>query len=231
MRLTWYSSDQIDPRIAIGILAISLGVIVFGSSISVLAVLLFQSILVYVSSQKRRFSALFLPIVFIGAILIVLHLFGVISRLDLILGFARAFILLLLFSWFFSSISPTRLTQALVWFRIPYYWAWTISSTYRFIGLFSQETSNLRQVFLMRGVPLDGNLRERIRNTPMIIIPLFYRTQMRSLQLSEALFVRNWFPTAQRTFLEPIVFLDRVNLIWILVLVSSTMVLLLSGMF
>ena len=108
------------------------------------------------------------------------------------------------FNWFFLNIKPESLTKALIWFKLPYHWAWTISSAYRFIALYQRETTELINAQLIRGVPLDGNVIEKIKSLGSLIIPLVYRTQILSQQFGEALFARSWIPAGKKSFLYPL---------------------------
>jgi energy-coupling factor transporter transmembrane protein EcfT len=103
----------------------------------------------------------------------------------------------ILFSWFYLGVSPHDLTRALVWYKIPYPWAWTLSSSFRFIDLYIRETRDIYIAQLLRQIPLDGSLPNRLKFLPSVILPLIIRTQIRTNQLTEALYIRGWNPNSK----------------------------------
>ena len=119
----------------------------------------------------------------------------------------------LLYSLFYTEISPENLTKALIFFKIPYKFAWTISTAYRYIFLFVNESKDLRNMLIIRGVPIEGNIFEKLRNLPLLMNLLVFRTNYIALKFSEALFAKNWSPYGIKTFYKPLNIKSKLNLL------------------
>ena len=114
---------------------------------------------------------------------------------------------------FYSEVSPEELTKALIYFRIPYQYAWTISTAYRYIFLLASDSRDIRDALLVRGIPLDGNILQKIQNLPILVSVLLFRTNYLTLKFTEALFAKNWSPIGTKTFLHPLNIKSKINLI------------------
>ena len=118
----------------------------------------------------------------------------------------------------------------MVWLHLPYTWAWTIAASFRYINLFQRETNEIVEAQLMRGVPLDGSLRDKLKWVPAILIPLVYRLHVRTIQLTEALYAKAWLPKGPKTFLYPLQLATPRNLLFLTgFLLYHGYVLMLSG--
>jgi energy-coupling factor transport system permease protein len=193
----------IDARLAIFFLLFGIFEIFFFTHfLSILSFLIFYLIL-YLNLSNKRIKQLLLILTTSMAMVIIVNLIiNFLTIPNLIFLILRLWILNIVFSWFFLNTSPNDLMKALIWFKIPYRWAWTISGTFRFIHLFKRETEEIISAQLVRGIPLDGTIIERINHVPSIIIPLVIRTNTRTQQLAEALFARGWLPVGKKTFLH-----------------------------
>lgn len=127
----------------------------------------------------------------------------------------------LLYSLFYNEVSPENLTKALIFFKIPYKFAWTISTAYRYIFLFVNESRELRNVIIIRGVPIEGNIIEKLRNLPLLMNLLVFRTNYMALKFSEALFAKNWSPYGIKTFYRPLNIKSKLNFIIVGLLLLS----------
>lgn len=114
---------------------------------------------------------------------------------------------------FYSEITPEDLTKALIYFKIPYQYSWTIATAFRYIFLLTNDSKEVKNALLIRGVPLDGNLFEKIKNLPFIIKLLLVRTNYLTMKFTEALFAKNWTPYGTKTWLYPLNVIEKQNLI------------------
>ena len=155
-------------------------------------------------------------IILVGSVVMLYALnliFHFLTEEQLYLSISRIWAFNTAFTWYYLATSPENLTKLLVWLRIPYRWSWTISSAFRFITLFATETIELRNAHLVRGIPLDGNILQRVKYLPSLIIPLTYRIHLRRQQFAEALFARGWIPIGEKSFLHPLKFNEPINII------------------
>ncbi len=120
--------------------------------------------------------------------------------------FALAMVIRLLalvtaFSIFFQTVHPDDLGQALVKLKVPYNFAWALSTAYRFVPTLAKEAQTIMDAQMSRGLELQsGNLIKRIKNFIPIIIPLFVSSIRRAWQLAEAMDSRAWGASKKRTF-------------------------------
>ncbi len=109
-----------------------------------------------------------------------------------------------LFNWFLIIVDPDLLTQALIAFKIPYKYAWQVSLAYRFLPMFQEESQQLYNAQVSRGVPLDRGFFTRLRFISSLIIPLLVMSQDKSNRFAEALLARDWDPDSPNTFIFPL---------------------------
>ncbi len=209
------TKNQVDPRLALIFLVSGSVVIFYFNNTLLLLLILFFYVLLYLNLQHKRLKQVLMVLIFSTLMLIVINLiFNYLAQQELTLAVLRLCTLNVAFSWFFLNTSPEDLTKALIWFKIPYRWAWTFSGAYRYINLFKRETEEIIDAQLVRGIPLDGSIKERLRHLSSIIIPLVYRTNVRTQQLAEALFARCWIPAGNKSFLHPLNFKTKSNFLY-----------------
>jgi energy-coupling factor transport system permease protein len=109
-----------------------------------------------------------------------------------------------LFNWFLTQVEPDDLAKALWALHIPYNFAWQISLAYRFIPMFQEESQNIYNIQISRGIPLDGNIIAKLKYLPSMSVPLIVMTQDKANLFSEALFARNWNIKSPKTVLDPL---------------------------
>lgn len=131
---------------------------------------------------------------------------------SLVVIYLRIMSISVLYTFFYSEMNPENLTKALIYFKIPYRYAWTISTAYRYIFLFVNDSTDIKNALLIRGVPLDGSYIQKIKNLPFVINLLLFRTNYLSLKFSEALYSKNWTPHGTKTWLSPLNIKQKINL-------------------
>jgi energy-coupling factor transport system permease protein len=150
-----------------------------------------------------------------GVIFFILFWFFLdLSLNNLIIMYLRFISVSTVYILFYSEITPENLTIALIYFKIPYRFAWTISTAFRYIFLFVNDSKELKNALLIRGVPIDGNIIQRIRFLPLVISLLIFRTNYLAYKFSEALFSKNWSPYTSKTFFRNLnYFGEKINII------------------
>lgn len=144
---------------------------------------------------------LIFPIIVIG----LLQFFILNSSMEWIILTLLKFIgISFLFNWYLSVVSPDDLTKTLSSFHIPYRYAWQLSTSYRFLPYFVNETKRIYEAQISRGIPLDQGLLIRIKKIPTILIPLLSSTQNHANQFSELLYARNWDPYRKYNPIHPL---------------------------
>ena len=149
---------------------------------------------------------------------------------ELLLMHVRIISISILYMLFYSEITPEDLMKALIYFKVPYQYSWTISSAFRYIFLLTNDSKEIKNALLIRGVPLDGNLFEKIINLPFITNLLLFRTNYLTMKFTEALFAKNWTPYGTKTFLYPLNIKQKSNVIIGLLLLIVVMNLLMTLM-
>lgn len=206
--------SNIDPRLSLLVIVlVSIKIIISYSTLHVFAYFVL-SILLFVFLRDRKFKHLiiisFFPFIFF-LMLIILKIF---TPSVALFYFLRLLSISLLFTWFYLSMEPYTLVQTLVWYKLPYKWAWTVGASFRYIDIFINETKQIYQTLLLRSVPFDGNLIQKFRNLPYILIPLIYRVNIRQRELMRALFIRGWHSWGKKNFYYKINFFSLNNFLW-----------------
>ena len=146
-------------------------------------------------------------LVLLPLILLIIILNAVLLKVDYptTVGIAMALRLIILtavYGLFFQTVSPDDIAQMLVKFRLPFTFAWAISTAYRFIPTLANETDIIMAAQKSRGLQIDrGNIFKRARNMVPLLIPIFASAMRRSWQLAEAIESRGWNATKKRTYL------------------------------
>ena len=204
----------IDPRLTTFIVLIGIiGVLISPNIFLTSLFFIFFLILYEILPNKKNKQFLWVLILSVLLFYILNLVFHFLTEEQLYLSIARIWTFSEAFTWYYLATPPENLTKLLVWLHIPYHWAWTISSAFRFITLFSTETIELRNAHLVRGIPLDGTLVQRVKYLPSLIIPLTYRIHLRKQQFAEALFARGWVPIGEKSFIYPLRFNKPINII------------------
>ncbi len=183
------------------------------SLINQLLLLIFV-IIILLFRHKESFKFIIIICLFTGIMIFgFLHFFLVYPSTTLQLMFLRIIGISFVYLLFYSEISPENLAKALISFKVPYQYAWTISTAFRYIFLLANDSKEIKNALLVRGVPLDGNLFERIKNIPFVINLLLFRTNYQTMKFSEALFAKNWTPYGTKTWLYPLNLKQKQNAI------------------
>lgn len=191
----------IDPRLLIVFTIIYTVYTLLEQSISILLGITFVfTFLVAIRNFNllRKILILFL-ITGILSIIFLYFIFPIKSN-ELMLIYFRITSITGLYTVFYNEINPENLTKALIYFKVPYKYAWTISTSYRYIFLLIDESQEVKNALLIKGVPLDGNIVEKLKNLPVVISLLVFRTNYLSLKFTETLFAKNWSPYGKKTF-------------------------------
>ncbi len=206
-----YESDksilhQVDPRgKALFVVVITCITILFRELVPLLLILgaiIPLTFLAHFFKKWMRTILILLPlillIIIINALLLKVEYpttIGIIMALRLI-------ILTAVYGLFFQTVSPDDISQMLIKFRLPFTFAWAISTAYRFIPTLANETNIIMAAQKSRGLQIDrGNIFKRARNMVPLLIPIFASAMRRSWQLAEAIESRGWNATKNRTYL------------------------------
>ena len=169
--------------------------------------------LVLLIRNSSVYKYLVLLFIFTGLISVILFKFlSNLSNTEVMIIYIRIIGITILYTLFYSEITPENLTKALIFFKIPYRFAWTISTSYRYIFLLANDSIDIKNALLIRGVPLDGSVLDRIKNIPFIISLLLFRTNYLSIRFAEALFSKNWTPFGTKTVLHSLKFFQKENI-------------------
>lgn len=105
------------------------------------------------------------------------------------------------FNLLFQTIDPDDLAQAIGKLGVPYAFAWTFSTAYRFVPILAEEAQAVREAQVSRGLQIDqGNFISRLKKTLPLLIPLFASALRRAQELAEAMEARAWNPQMKRTY-------------------------------
>ncbi|MHA1770846.1 MAG: energy-coupling factor transporter transmembrane component T family protein [Candidatus Thorarchaeota archaeon] len=114
------------------------------------------------------------------------------------------------FSFFFLTVHPDELSQALIKLHVKYEFALAVSMAMRYVPTLGQDAYSIMDAQKSRGVELDkGNLLKRIRNIIPIIVPLIVVAIRRALSISESMESRGFGASGGRTYMEMIRFKRR----------------------
>ncbi len=196
----------IDPRVSLFtllsffILILLSPNLIFQSVLVVLFIFLY-SYLTSIRQMAKIWMLITIPTVFI----LILNWYFVSQDIDhLLLMVIRFWGMTWLFNWFLKQVEPDDLAKALWALRVPYNFAWQISLAYRFIPMFQEESQNIYNIQISRGIPLDGNIIIKLKYLPSMSVPLLVMTQDKANLFAEALFARNWNTKSTKTILNPL---------------------------
>ncbi len=133
------------------------------------------------------------------------------------------------FSFFFLTVHPDELSQALIKMHVKYEFALAVSMAMRYVPTLGQDAYAIMDAQKSRGVELDkGNLIKRIRNIVPIIVPLIVVAIRRALSISESMESRGFGASGGRTYMDMIQFRRKDWVIVTISLVGLILVLLLK---
>ncbi|NHJ03150.1 MAG: energy-coupling factor transporter transmembrane protein EcfT [Candidatus Heimdallarchaeota archaeon] len=210
-----------DPRVAILHLIGFFIIIFLETRIGWLTFIMLMFLVFYLTEASYR-KVLYVTLLLLipSVIILILNILFVSQDSDyLIVILIRFWGLAWLFNWFLYAVDPDLLTQALVSYKIPYKYAWQVSLAYRFLPMFQEESLQLYNAQISRGIPLDRGMISRLRFISSIIIPLVVMSQDKSNRFAEALTARDWDPDSPKAFLNPLK-MEKNDWLWI----SSTII-------
>lgn len=217
----------IDPRILI-IFSILYTIYIFIEQSPVnLALLTIVFLIILLLRHIGLIKQLIILFTFTGLMIFVI-LFAIFRLNPIVLSviFLRITSITTLYMLFYAEINPENLTKALIYFKVPYKQAWTISTSYRYIFFLVRESQEVKNALLLRGVPLDGNIFEKLKSLPIIVSQLVFRTNFLSIKFGETLFAKSWSPYGKKTWYLDLKFFDSIKMN-VLILILSLIVLIL----
>jgi energy-coupling factor transport system permease protein len=101
------------------------------------------------------------------------------------------------------TTDPNNLTVALVRLRLPYKFAFVISSTLRFFPLIFDEIRAVTETQRLRGyVPEDMGVRERLQTNAGVAVPVILGAMFKAQQIEVVLQARAFSGRPERTYLH-----------------------------
>ncbi|NHJ85531.1 MAG: energy-coupling factor transporter transmembrane protein EcfT [Asgard group archaeon] len=202
---------KIDPRVKfLYVIVFTCFTIYFRNMVPLL--MLLGLILPFIFLGKFIIKWLKAQVAFIPLLLLIIILNAFLNKTDYAtsIGIAmglRFIVLSAVFGLYFHTVSPDDISQMFIKFRLPYPFAWAISTAYRFIPTLSKETSIIVAAQKSRGLQIDrGNIFKRARNMIPLLIPIFSSAMRRSWQLAEAIESRGWNAIKKRTYIYSLKF-------------------------
>ena len=212
-----------DPRLAFFYLFTLLGLILFASNSNYISFLslLFLLWIINISGYKSILKIIQILIIPMVLIVIFQIIFLQSTEKWILLIVLKFLSISLVFNWYLIIVSPDDLTKTLYSFKVPYRYSWQISTAYRYLPYFINETKRIYEAQISRGIPLDQGLFTRMKNLPTIIIPLLSSTQNHANQFSELLYARNWNPHAEYSPIHPLKWEVLDNLLLLMLTIIS----------
>lgn len=213
LRFTSGSSllHKMDPRVKFFMTSVLfLATILFSSLLPMMIIFFIQIPLLVVSKVYRewlrtlRGASLLCVIIFSTNLLANYFYLGQVltsETLEISLSMTLRFLVLItVFSVFFLTTSPDRLSLALERSRVPYELCFAFITAIRFVPVLSEEAQTIMDAQKARGLELEkGNFIKRIRNYLPILLPLIINSIRRSLDLAEAMESRAFGAVKNRT--------------------------------
>jgi energy-coupling factor transport system permease protein len=123
-----------------------------------------------------------------------------------VLALVRILILMLTFSVYFQTTLPEDLAQALVQMHLSYWYAFTLSLSFRFVPTLAEEVETITEAQMSRGHRLESEgFFNQVRNLFPLLIPLIMGSVRRADQVAEALYTRAFGAAKKRTTLYRLV--------------------------
>ncbi|MDJ0269574.1 MAG: energy-coupling factor transporter transmembrane protein EcfT [Aigarchaeota archaeon] len=115
----------------------------------------------------------------------------------------RLVVFLSSFSLFFLTTTPEEITLTLTKLRIPYQYTFAFVSAIRFTPVLAEEMQSIMDAQRARGLELDkGGFLQRIRKMIPVLVPLLVNVLRRSYELAEAMEVKCFGVSKNRTYLK-----------------------------
>ena len=202
---------SIDPRILI-LFSFIYTIYIFLEQMGLnLAILTFIFLILLLIRHQKLIKNIILLFIITGLMIVFfLHILFQMDPTVLMVIYFRITSISGLYTLFYAEINPENLTKALIYFKLPYQYAWTISTSFRYIFFLVQESQEVRNALLLRGIPLDGNIYYKIKSLPIITSQLLFRTNFIALKFSEALFAKSWSPYGKKTWFHPLNIYDSI---------------------
>jgi energy-coupling factor transporter transmembrane protein EcfT len=100
------------------------------------------------------------------------------------------------FALFFATTTPGELRQSLVWLRVPYRYAFSLSIAFQSVGYLDDEWRAIHEAQRARGAwsPPSGwrNLAGRVRDLVALSVPAAVMTTKRAWAITEAAYARGF---------------------------------------
>lgn len=164
-----------------------------------------QLILLFLAKTLREWVSSLKGLLFFFAIIFVTQIF---FGGTLFTGFILSLRLLVLsssMSWFFLSSTPEDIGRAMDAAGLPLELTFSFIMAIRFIPVIYDEFQSIYDAQRSRGLELEkGGFRGRIRNLMPILIPLLVGTIRRTYEIADAMEVRAFGASSERTSYKPL---------------------------
>ncbi|MDQ0089808.1 energy-coupling factor transport system permease protein [Paenibacillus anaericanus] len=104
---------------------------------------------------------------------------------------------------FIFTTHPSRFAASLNKLGVPYKMAYAVSIAFRYIPDLSQEFRHILNAMQMRGLGIsrgDGNLKQRMRNLSLVVVPLLQSSLQHIESVSDAMDLRGFGTKPKRTW-------------------------------
>lgn len=202
---------KMDPRVKFFMTVVLFVATIIFSSLLPLIIIFFLQIPLLVSSRvykewlRTLRGALLLSIVIFASNLLSNYFYlGQIltsETVEISLSMTLRFLVLItVFSVFFLTTSPDKLSLALEKSRVPYELCFAFITAIRFVPVLAEEAQMISDAQKARGLELEkGSFLRKIRNYLPILLPLIINSIRRSLDLAEAMESRAFGAVKNRT--------------------------------
>ncbi|MEM2821010.1 MAG: energy-coupling factor transporter transmembrane component T, partial [Thermoproteota archaeon] len=183
---------RLDPRskFLLSIMLMSFSIVFLNAHV-LLAILIFQIVLLGLSKTLREWVYSLRGLIFFFAIIFITQ---ILFSGSLFTGFILSLRLIVLsssMSWFFLSSTPEDIGRAMSAARIPLELTFSFIMAIRFIPVIYDEFQSIYDAQRSRGLELEkGGFRTKIRNLMPILIPLLVGTIRRTYEIADAMEVK-----------------------------------------
>lgn len=135
---------------------------------------------------------------------------------------------------FIFTTHPSRFSASLHKLKVPYKLAYSVSIALRYIPDLTQEFRSILNAMQMRGLGIsrsDGNLKVRIRNLSLVIVPMLQSSLQHVEMVSDAMDLRGFGTKRERTWYmgTPTSLSDKLVLALCAILLALSILLKLKG--
>jgi len=193
---------SLDPRTRIILGIAGLGTVLTATRVEtalIQAALVLSAILIMRSAKKWAQSMRLLWPTMVMVLLVVYLSFDIRQA---IFSTTKLFNLLTVSFFFFSSISPEELSDALRKMHVPYGFSFILTTAMRYVPLIGQKTRNIMDAQMSRGIDLRFRPKS-MKNIMALVFPLAVQSFMLSDQLAMAMEMRGFSkaqPTLRRNY-------------------------------